>query len=97
LLVLQGLFGWRRHATPPGDATPRQLFVVFTTRDARDRLSLLLRRVRRGEHIVISHAGCPVAKLVPYDGDGTERLVPGVVRTSLVVAGVRRIRPRSRH
>jgi prevent-host-death family protein len=94
--MLQGLLRWRRHATPRGDPTPRHVLVEYNTRDARDRLSLLLRRVRRGEQIVISHAGYPVAKLVPYDGDGRERRVPGVIRTQLVSPGVRRIAPRPR-
>jgi prevent-host-death family protein len=72
----------RRHATPRGDATPRHPLAEFNTRDARDLLSELLRRVRRGEQIVIAHAGVPVAKLVPYEGEPRR---PGVVRTWTVV------------
>ncbi len=76
---------WRRHATPGGDATPRhtELLTEYNTRDARDLFSHLLRRVRRGEEIVIAHAGIPVAKLIPYSGDGPLRR--GVVRAQIVV------------
>jgi prevent-host-death family protein len=81
--MLQALLRWRRHATPPGDATPRQPLAEFNTRDARDLFSQLLRRVRRGEQIVIAHAGRPVAKLVPYAGEPRR---PGIVRSWIVVA-----------
>jgi prevent-host-death family protein len=74
---------WRRHATPPGDATPRaDPLAEYNTRDARDLLSHLLRRVRQGEEIVIAHAGRPVAKLVPYSGDAPRQ--PGIVRLQVV-------------
>lgn len=92
--MLQGFFRWRRHATPHGDATPRHVLVEYNTRDARDRFSLLIRLVRGGEHVLISHAGHPVAKLVPYDGDGSERRRPGVIRAEVVVPGVRRLASR---
>jgi antitoxin (DNA-binding transcriptional repressor) of toxin-antitoxin stability system len=39
--------------------------------------------VRQGEHIVIAHAGRPVAKLVPYSTDEPRR--PGVIRAQIVV------------
>jgi prevent-host-death family protein len=80
--MLQVFRRWRRQATPPGHATPRQALAEYNTRDARDRFSDLLRRARRGEEIVIAHAGWPVAKLVPYDGAPRR---PGVVRTRIVV------------
>jgi antitoxin (DNA-binding transcriptional repressor) of toxin-antitoxin stability system len=48
-------------------------------------LSHLLRRVRQGEEIVIAHAGMPVAKLIPYSGDGPRR--PGIVRVQVVANG----------
>jgi prevent-host-death family protein len=88
--VFQQLFGWRRHATPGGDATPRQPLYAFNTRDARDGLSQLLRRAARGEEIVIAHAGRPVAKLVPYAG---ELIIPGMVRGRLYVRDRRAPRP----
>lgn len=78
-----GLLKWRRHATPTGDATPRQPLVEYNTRDARDLFSHLLRRVRSGEEIVIAHAGIPVAKLIPYSSNDPRR--PGVVRAQIVV------------
>jgi prevent-host-death family protein len=102
--MLRGLFRWRRHTTPrdatlgdatAGDATPRRLLIEYTTRDARDRLSLLLRQVRRGEEIVITHGGYPVAKLIPFDGDLRER-VPGVIRARIVAGDVRSVRERRR-
>ncbi|MGH3051202.1 MAG: type II toxin-antitoxin system Phd/YefM family antitoxin [Gaiellaceae bacterium] len=89
--MFQRLFGWRRHATPGGDATPRQPLYAFNTRDARDSLSHLLRRAARGEEIVIAHAGRPVAKLVPYAG---ELVLPGVVRGRVYLRGRRAARPR---
>ena len=60
----------------------------YNTRDARDLFSHLLRRVRRGEEIVIAHAGRPVAKLVPYSSDGPHR--HGVIRTQIIVQDDRR-------
>jgi antitoxin (DNA-binding transcriptional repressor) of toxin-antitoxin stability system len=39
--------------------------------------------VRRGEEIVIAHAGRPVAKLVPYSSDAPHR--HGVIRTQIIV------------
>ncbi|HWM18178.1 MAG TPA: type II toxin-antitoxin system prevent-host-death family antitoxin [Ilumatobacteraceae bacterium] len=39
---------------------------VASVHDARSNLSELLRRVERGEEIVITRAGVPVAKLVPF-------------------------------
>jgi len=80
------LLRWLRHATPGGDARPRQPLAEYNTGDARDSLSQLLRRVRRGEQIVIAHAGFPVAKLVPYAGEEPRR--PGLVRTHVGVDGV---------
>jgi len=60
-----------------------QLLTEYNTRDARDLFSHLLRRVRRGEEIVIAHAGRPVAKLVPFSDDGPRR--QGVIRAQIVV------------
>jgi prevent-host-death family protein len=80
--MFQAIRRWRRQPTPRDHATPRQPLAEYNTRDARDRFSDLLRRARRGEEIVIAHAGWPVAKLVPYDGEPRR---PGIVRTRLVV------------
>jgi prevent-host-death family protein len=62
--------------------------VEYNTREARDLFSHLVRRVRQGEEIVIAHAGRPVAKLIPYSGDGPRRR--GVVRAQIVVHDERR-------
>jgi prevent-host-death family protein len=80
--VFQVFRRWRRQPTPGAHATPRQPLAEYNTRDARDRFSDLLRRARRGEEIVIAHAGWPVAKLVPYSGEPRR---PGIVRTRIVV------------
>jgi prevent-host-death family protein len=80
---------WRRHARSAGDATPRhQPLSEYNTRDARDLLSHLLRRVRQGEEIVIAHAGQPVAKLIPYSGDAPRQ--PGIVRVQVVANATER-------
>ena len=55
----------------------------YNTTEARTLFAQLLRRVRRGEHVVIAHAGQPVAKLVPFDGGAPRR--SGVIRAHLVV------------
>ena len=39
---------------------------MVNVHDAKSNLSELLRRVERGEEIVVSRAGKPVAKLVPF-------------------------------
>lgn len=82
--MFQRFLGRRRQPTPGGDARPRHL-AEYNTRDARDLFSQLLRRVRSGEQIVIAHAGRPVAKLVPYEG---EPRYAGVERTRVVVEDV---------
>ncbi len=39
---------------------------VINVHEAKTNLSELLRRVERGEEVVLARAGTPVAKLVPY-------------------------------
>jgi prevent-host-death family protein len=56
--------------------------VSYSIRDAKNRLSALLARVRRGARIVITDRGVPVAMLVPPEEAG-ER-VAGLVRAGLV-------------
>ena len=63
-------------------AASQPRLVQYNTYEARSLFSELLRRVRRGEEIVIAHAGRPVAKLVPYRG---EPGYPGVMRARLLV------------
>lgn len=61
----------------------------YSIRDAKNRLSALLARVRRGARIVITDRGVPVAVLVPPEDAGqraaaaTARL-DGLVRAGLV-------------
>jgi prevent-host-death family protein len=55
----------------------------YNVYDARQYFSNLISRVRRGEQIVIAYAGEPVAKLVPFDGNGDRR--PGVLRAQLIL------------
>jgi prevent-host-death family protein len=54
----------------------------YSIRDAKNRLSALLARVRRGARIVITHRGVPVAMLVPPEDAGGG--VAGLVRAGLV-------------
>jgi prevent-host-death family protein len=55
----------------------------YNVYDARNLFSHLLRRVRRGEEIVIAHAGHPIAKLIPIATPPTTQ--PGMLRMHLLV------------
>jgi prevent-host-death family protein len=72
---------WLRQVRQAGLDKPAR--AVYNTYDARNLFSQLVRRARRGEEIVIAHAGTPVAKLVPYTEDVPTR--PGIFRLSLYV------------
>jgi prevent-host-death family protein len=50
------------------DQLPPQATMSVGAYDAKTRLSELLDRVERGEHIVITRHGKPVARLVPEGG-----------------------------
>ena len=63
-------------------AASQASLVQYNTYEARSLFCQLLHRVRRGEEILIAHAGRPVAKLVPYRGESG---YPGVIRARLVV------------
>src|SRR6266498_4643658 len=76
---------WNSWLSPAGSASPPKPTTYYNTHEAKNSLSELLRRVRKGEVIVIAHAGSPVAKLVPFKND--VELVPGVVRLSVYVDG----------
>jgi len=52
---------------------------------AKTHLSRLLARVAAGEEIIISKAGKPVARLVPFRGSPKER-VPGMDRGKVWIA-----------
>ena len=53
--------------------------------EAKTHLSRLLARVGAGEEIVIAHAGKPVARLVPIEGQVTTRH-PGTARGLVRIA-----------
>lgn len=67
---------------------------IYSTYEAKARLSEILRAVReRGEHVVISYHGEPVAEIRPFEPEGAERLVERVARleeSGVVVRGTRR-------
>ena len=53
--------------------------------EAKTHLSRLLRRVERGEEIVIARAGRPVARLIPVGRPKEERIL-GLDRDTVVIA-----------
>jgi prevent-host-death family protein len=52
----------------PGDAAAQ-----FNIHDAKTHLSQIIERVERGEEIIISRAGHPVAKVIPLAGSVRRR------------------------
>jgi prevent-host-death family protein len=52
--------------------------------EAKTHLSRLIQRVEQGEEIVISRAGKPVAKMVPYLGDPVRK--PGILEGKIWMA-----------
>ncbi len=59
--------------------------MLINIHEAKTRFSDLIRRVERGEDVVIGRAGVPVAKLVPYASPGGSR-VPGLWRGQVEIA-----------
>jgi len=59
--------------------------IVNTVTEAKAQLSALLDRVCRGEEVIISRAGKPVAILEPYDAARRPRR-PGALRGKIEVA-----------
>lgn len=57
----------------------------FNIHDAKTNLSRIVERVERGEEIVISRAGTPVAKVVPLTR-AVRRTMRGSLRGTLVMA-----------
>ncbi|MGH7988227.1 MAG: type II toxin-antitoxin system Phd/YefM family antitoxin [Candidatus Binataceae bacterium] len=53
--------------------------------EAKTRFSKLLRRVQLGEEIVISKAGKPVARLVPFT-QRPERRIPGTAKGLVTIS-----------
>jgi len=52
--------------------------------EAKTHLSRLIQRVEQGEEIVISRAGKPVAKMVPYLGEPVRK--PGILKGKIWMA-----------
>ena len=79
------LLSWLRQASQDSLAEPTEPTVLaqYNTHDARNVFSHLIQRVRRGEEIVIAHAGRPVAKLIPHSEEAGTR--PGFLRVHLLV------------
>jgi prevent-host-death family protein len=59
--------------------------VSYNIHDAKTQLSRLIERVERGEEVIISRAGTPVAKLVPLT-DTVHRSGRGMLRDRLQLA-----------
>jgi prevent-host-death family protein len=57
----------------------------FNIHDAKTNLSRIIERVERGEEIIISRAGRPVAKVIPLAGS-VQRIGRGSLRGRLVLA-----------
>lgn len=57
----------------------------FNIHDAKTNLSRIIERVERGEEIIISRAGHPVAKVIPLPGK-VQRRGRGSLRGKLVLA-----------
>lgn len=57
----------------------------FNIHDAKTQLSRIIERVERGEEVVISRAGTPVAKVVPLRGT-VRRHGRGMLRDRLVLS-----------
>jgi len=52
---------------------------IVNTHEAKTHLSKLLLRVNHGEEIIIARAGKPVARLLPFQEEGEDR-IPGLDR-----------------
>jgi prevent-host-death family protein len=77
---------WRRwlgQARQAGLDKPSTTFAQYNIYDARNLFSHLVRRVQKGEEIVIARAGDPIVRLVPYREELPRR--PGALRLSLIV------------
>jgi prevent-host-death family protein len=64
----------------PGDAAEQ-----FNIHEAKTNLSRIIERVERGEEIIISRAGHPVAKVIPLEGK-VQRSGRGSLRGRLMLA-----------
>jgi prevent-host-death family protein len=62
-------------------------------RELRAELASFLRRAERGERVVVTVGGRPVAQLAPLDGSGPEPTLDDLNARGLVTAPQRRDRP----
>jgi prevent-host-death family protein len=65
---------------------PGEAIAQFNIHDAKTNLSGIIKRVERGEEIIISRAGHPVAKVIPLT-TRADRAGRGSLRGNLVIAG----------
>jgi prevent-host-death family protein len=65
---------------------PGEPAAQFNIHDAKTNLSRIIDRVERGEEIIISRAGHPVAKVIPLTSK-VDRRGRGSMRGKLVLAG----------
>jgi prevent-host-death family protein len=59
--------------------------VVCNISEAKAQLSALVAMVQRGDEVILSKAGKPVAKIVPYGG-GAQKRVPGSMEGEIWMA-----------
>jgi prevent-host-death family protein len=58
---------------------------VFNIHEAKTHFSKLIRRVLRGEEVVIARAGVPVVRLVPYGVVDHSPRVPGIDKGKVIL------------
>jgi prevent-host-death family protein len=78
-LIRSGLIKLRRRLGPRAPAELDQ----FNVYEARSQFSRLLKRVARGEEIVIARNGWPIAKIVPIKRPQPTQ--PGVIRADVLL------------
>jgi len=59
--------------------------IIVNIHEAKTHLSQLLQRVSAGEEIILAKAGKPVARLVPFTAQPTQRL-PGSAKGQIWIA-----------
>jgi prevent-host-death family protein len=58
---------------------------IFNIHEAKTHFSKLLKRVLKGEEVVIAKAGKPVARLLPMDAEEASPRVPGIDRGKVTI------------
>ena len=81
--MLARIRGWLRQDSQGSLYKPTTTRAQYNTYDARNLLSHLLRRVQKGEEIVIARAGDPIAILAPYRKEVARQ--QAVFRVNLIV------------